>query len=697
MNPPDSIEQIRNIGIMAHIDAGKTTTTERILFYSGVSSRMGEVHDGASVMDWMEQEQERGISITAASTSFPWQCAGEEFHCNLIDTPGHIDFTVEVERSLRVLDGAVAIFCATSGVEPQSETVWRQANRYGVPRIAFINKCDREGADSAKVSEEIRHRLNANPIVLQLPYREEGVLKGVIDLVQRRLRIWDRLGLGQTFVDSAVPEELADEVFLARGILVETLAEVDDAVMEGLLAEREVTAEEIVVGLRRATLAMEAVPVVLGAALKNIGIQNLLDAIAEYLPSPADVGPACGINPISNTEENRQPLRTLPTTALAFKIMNDPQVGPVTYLRVYAGILKSGDPLLNATKDKIEKVGRLVRMHASYREDVKELLAGDIGAAVGLRITTTGDTLCDAAAPIVLDHIQVPEPVAVVILEPETEEDHDKLASSLEKIAAEDPSLTVSLDKATGRTVLRGMGELHLEVVVDRLNREFGIKTRAGRPEVAYRETVSGVGEYQYRLERSTASTGQFAGLRFRAEFDADVPTVCFVDESNHDLPKAFFTAIQSGIEEGSQTGAIAGFPMANLKITMLESEYHPVDSNELSFKIASLRCMLGAVEAAGPILLEPIMEVEVVVPDDHIGDVVGDLNARRGKITGIEARHGVQVIASLVPLSKMFGYSTDLRSRTKGRATYSMQLTKYNEVPAGITEAVVARVTGAQ
>lgn len=691
-----SAAQIRNLGIMAHIDAGKTTTTERILYYSGVSSRMGEVHDGASVMDWMVQEQERGISITAASTSFQWASSGLEHHCNLIDTPGHIDFTVEVERSLRVLDGAVAIFCAASGVEPQSETVWRQADRHDVPRIAFINKCDRPGADPALVAEQIRTRLGANPIVLQLPHNLEAEFNGIVDLVHFRSRVWDDESLGQSFEDIEIPENLRDEALLARGIMLEALAEVDDAVMEKYLSESEISAKDIGAAIRRATLAMRAVPVVMGAALKNKGIQNLLDAIVDYLPSPQDVGPVQGLDPVSGESESRAGTPEEPMSAMAFKIMNDPQVGLVTYLRVYSGVLKSGDQLLNATKDKNERVGRLVRMHASYREDIKELRAGDIGAAVGLRVTTTGDTVCDAAAPIVLDHIIVPEPVATVALEPDTEEDHYRLRDALEKIAAEDPSLTVQVDEQTGQTLLRGMGELHLEIVVDRLAREFAVKARAGRPQVAYRETVQRRAEFDYLLKRSTPTAGQYAQVCLRVEPSPTGRNLVFEDKSSGDLPKSFLTAIEAGVRDAAQTGVIAGYPMIDLKITLLDSQAHPVDSDEVSFKIAAFRCFAEAVGKATPLLLEPLMTVEVVAPDEHVGDVVGDLSARRGKIAGIEARLGVQVIACLVPLSKMFGYATDLRSRTQGRATYSMQLNKYNEVPAGIREEVVARVTGA-
>ncbi len=690
------VEQIRNLGIMAHIDAGKTTTTERMLYYSGVSNRMGEVHDGASVMDWMVAEQERGISITAASTSFQWESAGQDAHCNLIDTPGHIDFTVEVERSLRVLDGAVAIFCAASGVEPQSETVWRQADRHEIPRIAFINKCDRIGADPAVVAEEIRRRLGANPIVLQLPHGLEAEFNGIVDLVHFRSRVWDEQSLGQRFEDVEIPESLRDEAQMARTIMLEALAEVDDAVMVKFLAETEITPSDIRAALRRATLAMRAVPVVMGAALKNVGIQNLLDAIVDYLPSPCEVGPIEGINPISGEADTRSGKASEPLSALAFKIMNDPQVGLVTYLRVYSGVLKTGDHLLNATKGKNEKVGRLVRMHASYREDIKELRAGDIGAAVGLRVTTTGDTVCDAGAPIVLEHILVPEPVATVALEPETEEDHNQLRDALDKIAAEDPSLTVQLDSMTGQTLLRGMGELHLEIVVDRLSREFGIKARAGRPQVAYRETVQNSAELTYLLERTTQATGQYARVRLRIEPTPGAGAVQFEDQSSGDLPKSYLAAIESGVRDAVQLGVIARYPMVDLKVTLLETHTHPVDSDEVSFKIAAFRCFGEVANSAEPVLLEPLMLVEVVAPDEHVGGVVGDLSARRGKIAGIEGRLGVQVIACLVPLEKMFGYSTDLRSRTQGRATYSMQLSKYNEVPSGIKEAVVARVTGA-
>ncbi len=691
-----SPEQIRNLGIMAHIDAGKTTTTERMLYYSGVSSRMGEVHDGASVMDWMEAEQERGISITAASTSFQWTSSEQEFHCNLIDTPGHIDFTVEVERSLRVLDGAVAIFCAASGVEPQSETVWRQADRHDIPRIAFINKCDRAGADPAGVAEEIRTRLGANPIVLQLPHGLEADFNGIVDLVHFRSRVWDEAGLGQSFEDIDIPEDLLDEAHLARGIMLEALAEVDDAVMEMYLAESEISPGDIRAALRRATLAMRAVPVVMGAALKNRGVQNLLDAIVDYLPCPLDVGAVQGIQPLSGETVSRAGTAAEPMSALAFKIMNDPEVGTVTYLRVYSGVLRSGDHLLNATKDKNEKVGRLVRMHASYREEIKELRAGDIGAAVGLRVTTTGDTVCDAAAPIVLGDILVPDPVATVALEPETEDDHNRLRDALERIAAEDPSLTVQLEPQTGQTLLRGMGELHLEIVVDRLAREFQVKARAGRPQVAYRESVLKTAEFDYLLQRTNQATGQFARVRLRVEPAEGTGALEFEDASPGDLPKSFLAAIASGVRDAAQHGVIAGFPMVDTKVSLLESDTHPVDSDEISFKIAAFRCLAEAVQEAEPVLLEPLMAVEVVAPDEHVGDVVGDLSARRGKIAGIEARLGVQVVSCLVPLEKMFGYSTDLRSRTQGRATYSMQLSSYNEVPTGIREEVVARVTGA-
>ncbi len=704
---PD-IERIRNLGIMAHIDAGKTTTTERILFYSGVSSRMGEVHDGASVMDWMQQEQERGISITAAATSFQWASGNqkntEPYHCNLIDTPGHIDFTVEVERSLRVLDGAVAIFCAVSGVEPQSETVWRQADRHQVPRIAFINKCDRVGADPTAVTEAIRHRLRANPIVLQMPATLGGEF-GIIDLVNFRLRIWEEGSLGQRFVDSEVPQDLHDEASLARGIMLEALAEEDDWLMEQYLAEVKLSPTEIIGAIRRATLAMRIVPIIMGAALKNYGVQNLLDAIVDYLPSPTDVGDVRGLDPTTNDALCRHPATDEPVCALAFKVMKDPKVGPVTYLRVYSGVLQSSDQLLNASQNKLEKLGRLVRMHASYREEVKELAAGDIGAAVGLRATTTGDTLCDPAAPILLQQIHVPQPVATVVLEPDTDADHEQLREALTSIASEDPS--ISVDTRAGQVVLRGMGELHLEVVVDRLAREFDVKARAGRPKVAYQESVTTSATHQYRLERASPGpghAGQYAGVRLLVEPYQGPELLCFQSALESDVsksfPKSFLAAIEAGVRESAKTGPIASFPMVHLKVTVIEVDMHPVDSSDMSFNIAALRCFLDAARAANPVLLEPMMEVEVVVPDEHVGDVVGDLHARRGKIAGIEGRLGVQVIACLVPLSKMFGYSTDLRSRTQGRATYSMQLKNYTEVPTGIREdivreGIVAKVRG--
>jgi elongation factor G len=678
---------------MAHIDAGKTTTTERILYYSGVSRRMGEVHDGASVMDWMQQEQERGISITAASTSFAWS----GFHCNLIDTPGHVDFTVEVERSLRVLDGAVAIFCAVSGVEPQSETVWRQADRHGVPRIAFINKCDRVGADPTLVAEQIRTRLNANPIVLQLPHSLEDRFNGVVDLVHFRSRVWDDETLGKEVRDTEVPEDLREEALMARSIMLEALAEVDDSVMEKYLAETEISPSEIKLALRRATLAMRAVPVVMGAALRNKGVQPLLDAIVNYLPSPADLPSISGQDPESGEVAKRAASTEGPVSALAFKIMNDPVVGTVTFVRVYSGAIRSGEQLLNATRGRREKLGRLVRMHANHREQVDELGAGDIGAIVGLEATKTGDTLCDSEAPIVLEPIVVPEPVAIVALEPETEEDHERLRGALEDIVSEDPSFSVRTDSESSQTLLCGMGELHLELVVERLAREFGVKVRSGRPQVAYQEAIQQPSEAEFHLERSAGASSQYARVRIAL---APLPRgsgLLFKNLCNPDtLQRSFVEAVEEGVREAAQRGILAGFPVVDLRVTLVSGQQHPVDSDDISFKIAGLRAFRDAVAEAGAVLLEPLMDVEVVCPDDYVGEVVGDFNARRGKIAGIEARHGVQVIAGTVPLATMFGYSTDLRSRTQGRATYSMQFQKYGEVPAGIREEVIARVTGA-
>ena len=687
------LERTRNLGIMAHIDAGKTTTTERILYYAGVTSRMGEVHEGSTVTDWMTQEQERGISITAASTTFSWR----DYHCNLVDTPGHVDFTVEVERCMRVLDGAVVVFCAVRGVEPQSETVWRQADRYAVPRIAFINKCDRLGADPGSVASEMRTRLNANPIMLHVPHALEDEFNGLVDLIHWRSREWDDSSLGARFRDIEVPVHLREEASAARGLLVEAIAEVDDELMAKFLADDEISPADILAALRRATLGLKAVPVVLGSALTNKGVQFLLDAIVELLPSPVDRGPTSGVHPETGEREQRAVSDDDPTAAVAFKIMNDSHVGPLTYLRVYSGRVQSGDQLLNATRGKLERVGRLVRMHANRRNEVKEIAAGDIGAAIGLRTSATGDTLCDPAAPIVLDTLRFPEPVIGVAIEPSTLEQHDQLVRALDALAIEDPTFRVSTDAESQQTIVSGMGELHLEILLDRLAREFHVEARVGRPQVSYRETVTARADADRRFVREVGGRGQYGHVRLSVEpaprgagllFDNRAPAP--------ELPKEYVGAVRDGVVEAAERGVLGGFRMIDIAVAILGGSHHQVDSSDAAFKTAAFQGFREAAQAAGPILLEPVMSIEVVCPVADVGDVIGDLSARRGKITGIEARSGVQVVAGLVPLASMFGYATDLRSRTQGRATFSMQFQEYAEMPSSLSNELVAKVTGA-
>ncbi len=688
-----AMERTRTLGIMAHIDAGKTTTTERILYDAGVIDRLGEVHEGSTVTDWMPEEQARGISITAASTTFSWR----DFQCNLVDTPGHVDFTVEVERSVRVLDGAVIVFCAVRGVESQSETVWRQADRYKVPRIAFINKCDREGADPGVVTSEMRQRLNANPIVLQIPMTvpdEDGFLEfsGLVDLIRQRARIWDDFSPGARFRDTAVPAELSEEAALARTELVETIAEVDDELMAKFLADADISATDIVAALRRATISLKAVPVLLGSALVNKGIHDLLDAIVDYLPSPADRGSVTGVT-LDGKPIKREISGDQPTSAIAFKIMNDPQVGPLTYLRVYSGVVKSSDQLLNASKGKLEKVGRLVRMHANRRSEVKEIAAGDIGAAIGLRTATTGDTLCDPAAPILLDTLRFPDPVIGVAIEPATVEEHERLMRALDALAVEDPTFRVSTDPESQGTIISGMGELHLEILMDRLAREFQVQARRGRPQVAYRETVTARSEVDRKLVREVGGRGQYGHVRLAVEPGPRGSGLVIANRAPADeLPKEFLGAIRAGIQESAERGVLAGFPMVDAVATILGGSHHQVDSSDGIFKVAAFQAFRDAAADSAPVLLEPVMSIEVVCPVDDVGDVIGDLSARRGKITGIETRSGVQVVAGQVPLASMFGYATDLRSRTQGRATYSMQFLHYAEMPSSISDGLVAQ-----
>ena len=667
---------------MAHVDAGKTTTTERILFHTGVISRVGEVDDGSAVTDWMVQEQERGISITAAAICCEWR--GHTI--NLIDTPGHVDFTMEVERSLRVLDGAIAVFDAVRGVEPQSETVWRQANRYGVPRIAFVNKCDREGADPAAAYDSMRTRLGAVPAILQLPWGIGDEFDGVIDLIAMRVRQWDVEMDGGTFVEEPVPADFVDAANVAREQLIELIAEHDDAFMTSFIAGT-VDDDAIRAALRRATLAGRVVPTLIGAEKHDQVIHSLLDAIVDYLPAPDDIAEVRGHHPETNVELTRAPRSDAPLSALAFKVATD-DAGQLTFVRVYSGALRTGDTVLNSTKSKLEQVGRLVRMRANHREDVIVLGAGMIGAIVSGRTVTTGDTLCDAAAPIVLDRIHVPEPVVGVVVVPETNDDFQRLTIALDRLAAEDPSFRVSIDPETLQTVLRGMGELHLEILVDRLRRELGVDVRVGRPQVAYRETITRSAQAARQYTRPAGPPGQCGGVTLIVEPGPRGSGYRFDNRAPDDaIPARYLPAVRAGIGEAVEDGVFAGFPVTDLVVSVIDGIYHPVDATDFAYKAAAAQAFRAAALEAGPTVLEPVMSLEVVTPDECVGEVLGDLHARRGKITGIATRPGVQTVACFVPLASMFGYSTDLRSNTKGRATYSMEFDHYTEVPQRIRE----------
>jgi elongation factor G len=692
------IERTRNIGIMAHIDAGKTTTSERILFYTGVQHRMGEVHEGTTVMDWMEQEQERGITITAAATTCFWR----GHRINLIDTPGHVDFTIEVERSLRVLDGAVAVFCAVAGVQPQSETVWRQADRYNVPRIVFINKADRVGADPVRTVEQIRDRLRANPLTLQLPIGLEDDFIGVIDLVEMKSIVWpaDDDSYGLEFEVGDVPDERRDEAETARDTLLQALADVDDQIMAHYLEGKYVAPAEVRAALRRATIANRAVPVLVGAAFRNKGVQALLDAIVDFLPAPTDIPPVRGKVPDTGTssyEDERAASDEAPFAALAFKIMTDPYVGNLTYFRVYSGTLESGDTVYNASKGKRERIGRLVRMHANKREDIKDVVAGNIAAAVGLRVTATGDTLCDEKAPIVLETLTIPTPVIAITVEPRTEDDSEKLTLSLQKLALEDPSFHVTTDPDSGQTIISGMGELHLEIIVDRLQREFKVTATVGKPQVAYRETVTQRAEGEGKFIRQSGGRGQYGHVRLVLEPLPAGSGYKFVNAvAATSVPREFIPAVDRGVAEALARGFLAGYPLVDVQATLVDGSYHDVDSSEMAFNIAGSLAVKEACTSAGVQLLEPVMDIEIVSPEEFLGDVIGDFNSRRGRITGMDPRAGVQVLAGQVPLASMFGYATDLRSRTQGRATYTMQFAQYAPVPTQISEEIVARVKGA-
>jgi elongation factor G len=687
------LEKTRNIGIMAHIDAGKTTTTERILYYTGVSYKMGEVHDGTAVMDWMEQEQERGITITSAATTCVWR--GHRIH--LIDTPGHVDFTIEVERSLRVLDGAIAVFCAVGGVEPQSETVWRQADKYHIPRIAFVNKMDRVGADYPRVIRMIRERLNARPLVLQLPVGREEKFRGVVDLLRQKAILYQEETLGTKFHEEPVPEEMKTEVEVYREKIFETLAEADEPFLDRYLAGDSFSLEEVQALIRRETVAARLVPVVCGSGFKNKGIQPLLDAVVDYLPSPLDVPPIRGRHPDTGLEEMRTPLNGAPLSALAFKIMSDPYVGQLTFLRVYSGSLLSGSSVFNSNKGKRERIGRLVKMHANKREEIKEAGAGDIVAAVGLKETLTGHTLCAEEHPLVLEAMDFPEPVISMAIEAKAKADQEKMDLSLHKLSLEDPSFRMFMDPETGQRIISGMGELHLEIIVDRLMREFGIPVQVGKPMVAYRETVTQTARAEGKFVRQSGGRGQYGHVVLDIHPLPAGEKFQFVDAiKGGTIPREYIPAVEKGVKEAAESGVLAGYPVVDVKVTLLDGSFHEVDSSEMAFKIAGSLGFKEGTKKAGPILLEPIMGVEVVVPESYVGEVTGDLSSRRGKILNLEARNGMQILEARVPLAEMFGYATQLRSSTQGRATYTMQFSHYERVPAAIAEEAIRQARSA-
>jgi elongation factor G len=687
------LAKTRNIGIMAHIDAGKTTTTERILYYTGRNYKIGEVHEGAATMDWMVQEQERGITITSAATTCSWR----DNWINIIDTPGHVDFTVEVERSLRVLDGAVAVFDAVAGVEPQTETVWRQANKYNVPRICFVNKMDRIGADFERTVQMIRDRLDALPAVIQLPIGVESEFKGVIDLLGEKALVWSS-DMGEEWDTLDIPADMAAEAEDARHQLIDVVSNFDDTIMEKYLAEEPITADDLRRALRTATLAAAVVPVLCGSAFKNKGVQPMLDAVVDYLPSPLDLPPTQGHKPNHPEDiEERKADDSDAFSALAFKIMTDPFVGKLTYIRVYSGSLPKGASILNSTKDKKERVGRILQMHANHREDKDAIFAGDIMAVVGLKNTTTGDTLCDTSRPIVLEALEFPEPVIHVAVEPKTKADQDKLSRALYALSEEDPTFRVRSDEETGQTVISGMGELHLEVLVDRMLREFSVDANVGKPQVAYRETIrKPVDKIEERYVRQTGGRGQYGHVVISAEPTGPGGGYEFIDKiSGGVIPKEYIPSVDAGIQEALTAGVLAGYPTVDVRVTLTYGSYHDVDSSEMAFKIAGSMAIKKALRAASPVLLEPVMEVTVTVPDDFLGAVTGDLSSRRGRMEGMDQQGTSHVVRALVPLADMFGYSTDLRSRTQGRATYTMQFHSYNQVPESISKEIIARATG--
>ena len=686
------LEKMRNIGIMAHIDAGKTTTTERILYYTGRTHKIGEVHEGTATMDWMEQEQERGITITSAATTCEWR----DIQINIIDTPGHVDFTAEVERSLRVLDGAVAVFDAVAGVQPQSETVWRQADKYEVPRICFINKMDRMGADFFHSIQTIVDRLSARPVPIQIPVGAEDQFKGVIDLVSMKARIWRDETLGAKYDDVEIPAELLDQAKEYRQHMIEAVSEFDDVLFAKFVEEQPLSEEEIRAGLRKATIAQKIFPVICGSSFKNKGVQNMLDAVVDYLPSPTEVPPVKGedLNH-PGTEVERKPDDNAPFAALVFKIMTDPFVGQLAFIRVYSGKLNAGESIFNVTKQRRERVGRLVKMHANKREEISEILAGDICAAVGLKNVVTGDTICDEKFPVTLESIDFPEPVIQLAIEPKTKADQEKLGMAIQKLTQEDPTLKVSTDQETGQTIIAGMGELHLEIIVDRMQREFNVGANVGKPQVAYRETIRQKAEFDYTHKKQTGGSGQYARTKLRVEPNPAKGYEFENDVVGGSVPKEFIPAVQKGIVESLEGGVLAGYPMVDVKVALFDGAYHEVDSSEMAFKICSSICFKEAARKAKPVLLEPVMRVEVVVPDEYMGAVNGDLISRRGRLEGTEIRGNTHLIKAMVPLSEMFGYATDMRSKTQGRGSFTMHFGQYEEVPKSIAEEIVTRVQG--
>ena len=686
------LNKVRNIGIVAHIDAGKTTTTERILFYTGKNYKIGEVHDGAATMDWMEQERERGITITSATTACTWS----DHDINIIDTPGHVDFTIEVERSLKVLDGACVVFDSVGGVEPQSETVWRQADRYGVPRMCFVNKMDRTGANFQRTFDQIRSRLNSNPVKLHIPYFKKDSFEGIIDLIEMKLAVWDGESLGAKFDLIDIPEDAMKESEEARDGMLELLSDNDESIMEDYLEGNEIDKDRIVKAIRKQTIALDIVPVLCGSAFKNKGVQLLLDAVVRYLPSPLDIPPVKGINPSDETEimerkaEDKEPL-----SALAFKIMTDPFVGTITYIRVYSGVLKSGTAAFNPIKSSTERIGRLLKMHADKREEITSVGAGDIAAAVGLKDTYTGETLCDKNNPIILESLNFPDPVISVAIEPKTKADQEKLGIALNKLSIEDPSFKVKVDHETNQTIISGMGELHLEIIVDRLQREFNVEANVGAPQVAYRETIRKTSESEQKYIKQTGGRGQYGHVKIKLEPLESGGGFEFVDKiKGGAIPKEFIPAVEKGIEEAMQGGVIAGYEVVDVRVTLFDGSFHEVDSSEMAFKIAGSLAFKDAFRKASAVILEPIMKVEVVVPEDFMGTVIGDLSSRRGKVQGTELRGELQGVQSEVPLSEMFGYATDVRSLTEGRATFTMEFSTYSDVPASIYEQLKLKET---